>query len=217
MMNYKANQTLIASSTLSTTLTSAATPMEAFSRIGLQVDWDNLFASATAVKASGVLTAGAGELLITASTAGVAGNSISVALTAGATAGAEVVTVVGNAISVQIETTVSTAAQVKAALEASVDAAALVTVAINTAGSMTAPDTVTLASGTQGTINASIKVYVSNTGVRWDLATTAISVATTTGIECIGIEDVIFALMKVEVEAGGVTSGTVAVSATFRE
>jgi hypothetical protein len=191
--------------------------MEAFSRIGLQVDWDNLFASATAVKASGSLTASTGELLITAVTAGVAGNSISVAFTAGATAGAEVVTVVGSAISVQIETGVSTATQIKAALDASVAAAALVLATITTPGAMTAPDSVTLASGTQGTIDASIKVYVSNTGVKWDLATTAISVATTTGVECIGIEDVIFALMKVEVEAGGVTSGTVAVSATFRE
>ncbi len=66
-------------------------------------------------------------LTITAVTMGSAGNSITIAFTAGATAGAEVVTVTGNAISVQIETGVSTVTQVRTALNASTAAAALVT------------------------------------------------------------------------------------------
>ncbi len=50
---------------------------------------------------------------------GTTGNAITIAYTAGATAGAEVVTVVGSAISVQIATGVSTAQQVVAAINAS--------------------------------------------------------------------------------------------------
>lgn len=75
------------------------------------------------------------DLTYTADTAGAAGNSITIAYTGGATAGAEVVTVVGSAISVQIETGVSTATQVKTAVDASGAAAALVNVTISgTAG-----------------------------------------------------------------------------------
>jgi len=66
---------------------------------------------------------------------GINGNLISVIYTAGATAGAEVVTVVGNAISVQIEDGVSTATEVKDAVDAFGAAAALVDVTISgTAG-----------------------------------------------------------------------------------
>lgn len=68
-------------------------------------------------------------------TFGNTGTSISVAYTAGGTAGAEVVTVTGNAISVQIQSAVSTATQVLAALQASAAAMALVYVEITgTAG-----------------------------------------------------------------------------------
>lgn len=62
------------------------------------------------------------------------GNLITIAYTAGGTAGAEVVTVVGQAISVQIESGVSTATQVKAAIDGFPAAAALVTVAISGVG-----------------------------------------------------------------------------------
>lgn len=55
------------------------------------------------------------------------GNLITLAYTGGATAGAEVVTVVGNAISVQIESGVSTITQVRTAINAAPAAAALVT------------------------------------------------------------------------------------------
>jgi hypothetical protein len=68
-------------------------------------------------------------------TSGKNGNLISIVYIGGATAGAEVVTVVGNAITVQIETNISTATEVKTAVDANLAAAALVTVAISgTAG-----------------------------------------------------------------------------------
>lgn len=61
---------------------------------------------------------------------GTGGNAITIAYTTGAVAGAEVVTVVGNAISIQIASGVSTATQIKTAVDASAPAAALVTTAI---------------------------------------------------------------------------------------
>lgn len=75
------------------------------------------------------------------------GNLITVAYTAGGTAGAEVVTVVGNAISAQIESGVSTITQVRTAVNASVAAAALVT-ATGTSG--TAVTTATASALTGG-------------------------------------------------------------------
>lgn len=74
------------------------------------------------------------DLTYTADLRGVAGNSISIAYTAGAVAGSEVVTVVGSAISVQISTGVSTATQVKTAVDASVAASALISVAVTGTG-----------------------------------------------------------------------------------
>lgn len=74
------------------------------------------------------------DLTYTAKVPGVAGNSITIEYTDGATAGAEVVAVVGNAISVQIQTTVSTADQVKAAVDASAPAMVLVGVAVTGTG-----------------------------------------------------------------------------------
>lgn len=75
------------------------------------------------------------DLTYTADVRGTAGNSITIAYTAGGTAGAEVVTVVGTAISVQIETAVSTATQIKTAVDASVAASALISVAVSGTGS----------------------------------------------------------------------------------
>lgn len=81
---------------------------------------------------------------------GSAGNSITVAYTGGATAGAEVVTVVGSAISVQIENGVSTITQVRTAVNASAAAAALV-VATGTSATVVATATATsLAGGVSG-------------------------------------------------------------------
>lgn len=66
---------------------------------------------------------------------GAEGNDITIAYTAGGTAGEEVVTVAGTAISVEIEDGVSTATEVLAAVEASAEAMALVGAAITgTAG-----------------------------------------------------------------------------------
>lgn len=74
------------------------------------------------------------DLTYTADVAGSNGNLITIAYVGGGTAGAEVVTVVGNAIQVQIETGVSTATQVKAAVDGFPAAAALVNVAITGVG-----------------------------------------------------------------------------------
>lgn len=70
----------------------------------------------------------------TADVMGAAGNSITIAIVAGGTAGAEVVTVSGNAISVQIESGVSTRTQVETALNASVAASALISVSVASGG-----------------------------------------------------------------------------------
>lgn len=74
------------------------------------------------------------DLTFTAVAAGQAGNNISIDYTTGALAGAEVVSVVGSAISVQIEDGVSTATQIKTALDAFPAAAALISTAITGVG-----------------------------------------------------------------------------------
>lgn len=75
------------------------------------------------------------DITYTAVSLGTAGTVVTVAYTAGGTAGAEVVTVVGSAISIKIESGVSTATQVKAAFDASAAAIALASAAITgTAG-----------------------------------------------------------------------------------
>jgi len=66
---------------------------------------------------------------------GISGNEITVAYTTGATAGAEVVTVTGPALSVQIEDSVSTADQVKAAICADAAAIKLINVSVSGTGS----------------------------------------------------------------------------------
>jgi len=89
------------------------------------------------------------DITYTAVNYGTSGNSITITYTAGATAGAEVVTVSGNDISIQIETGVSTATQVKAAFDLSAAAVALASAAITgTAGTaQVAATVVSLATG----------------------------------------------------------------------
>lgn len=89
----------------------------------------------------------------TADAKGAAGNSITIAITVGGTAGAEVVTVVGNAISVQIEAGVSTRTQVKTALDSSVPAAALIGVSVTSGATAvsSALAATALAGGSDGT------------------------------------------------------------------
>jgi hypothetical protein len=83
------------------------------------------------------VTGSAGVIVLNAKYAGVAGNSITFAMTTGAVAGSEVVTVVGTEIEVQIASGTSTAAQIKTAIDASVAAMALIApVTISTAGVM---------------------------------------------------------------------------------
>jgi hypothetical protein len=83
-----------------------------------------------AVKASIVIQ----DLTFTADVAGNAGNSISVVFTSGGTAGSEGVTVASNKITVQIQVGVSTATQIKAAIDGNVGAAAKVDTTISGTG-----------------------------------------------------------------------------------
>lgn len=92
-------------------------------------------------------------LTLTAVTMGSAGNSITIAFTPGATAGAEVVTVSGNAISVQIQTGVSTVTQVRTALNASITAAALVTTTGTNASTVATASALNLATGADTQFN----------------------------------------------------------------
>lgn len=101
------------------------------------------------------------DLTYTALAFGVLGNAVTIAYTTGGTAGAEVVTVVGNAVSVKIQSGVSTATQVRAAVVASAPAALLMSVAVTGTGAtaQTAPVAVThLAGGLDNTIPEGTKV-----------------------------------------------------------
>jgi hypothetical protein len=101
-----------------------------------------------------------------AQTMGSAGNSITIALVAGGTAGAEVVTVTGSAISVQIESGVSTRTQVKTAIDGSAAAAALVSVSVASGGTAaTLLAATALATGADTSFTAVAKGFsVSQTG-----------------------------------------------------
>lgn len=85
----------------------------------------------SAVKASAVIQ----DLTFLADTAGAAGNAITISYVTGGVAGAEVVNVSGSDIEVEIEEGVSTATEIKAAIDGDAGAAALVDVSISgTAG-----------------------------------------------------------------------------------
>ncbi len=71
------------------------------------------------------------DLTFEADVVGSNGDSITIEYTAGGTAGSEVVTVLGSAISVQIDSGVSTATQVKAAIDGNVQSALLVNTTIS--------------------------------------------------------------------------------------
>lgn len=89
-------------------------------------------------------------LTLTAVAFGTSGNSISIAFTPGATAGAEVVTVTGNAISVQIETGVSTVTQVRTAMQAAAACTALVTTTGTSASAVVTASALLLTGGIDG-------------------------------------------------------------------
>lgn len=84
-----------------------------------------------AVKATRIIQ----DLTFTADAFGTGGNAISLTYVADGTAGSETVGVVGNAITVHMESGVSTATQIKAAVDASGPAAALVDTTISGTGS----------------------------------------------------------------------------------
>lgn len=100
---------------------------------------------------------------LTAVLFGTSGNSITYAITGGAVAGAEVVTVVGNAISIQIESGVSSVTQVRTALNASVAAAALILATGTNAATVAAPLAATpLAGGINGVASNTFGSLVSS-------------------------------------------------------
>lgn len=98
-------------------------------RVPIRLKDDNVFASLEQ-----------GDLTFTAKARGTAGNSVTVALVDGGTAGAETVEVVGSDIVVNMDDGVSTAQQIVDALEASEDAMALIGVAIAEGEEDTAQD-----------------------------------------------------------------------------
>lgn len=104
-----------------------------------------------------------GDILLTAVSTGSGGQGITYRYTTGATAGAEVVSVVGNAISVQIADGVSTATQIVTALAASAPASALVTA---TALIGTFPQSVSSASAATP-LTPAITTPLSRIGIVW--------------------------------------------------
>jgi len=112
------------------------------------------------------------DLTYTAVAADSAGESVTIAYTAGATAGSEVVTVTGSAVSIQIESGVSTATQVKTKYDLSAAAVALATCAISgTAGdAQTAPVTATplaIPAINSGANIQGIGYYLQEDGDKW--------------------------------------------------
>lgn len=100
------------------------------SAVGISVSMDNVTVTAGAPSVLVIQ-----DLTITASIDGTAGNSVTFAYTGGGTAGAEVVSGTFPAFSVQIQSGVSTATQVKAALDGYGPLATLITTVISGVGS----------------------------------------------------------------------------------
>ncbi len=134
------------------------------------------------------------DLTYLADLRGTAGNLITIAYTAGGTAGAEVVTVVGSAISVSIDVTAitgSSATQVKAAVDASVPASALISVSITGSGAtvQAAAAATPLAGGVASEVDTStelvsIPAHGFVTGVKVRLTTTGtLPAGVTTGVD----------------------------------
>jgi hypothetical protein len=130
---------------------------------------------------------------MTAAAFGAAGNSITLAFTAGGTAGAEVVTVVGNAISVQIESGVSSITQVVTALQGSAASQALALATGAGAGAVSAAAALPLAGGVDG---------VSATNIRGVASVTQTAVGEVT----IVLDDSWNALMSLEFQVQAATA-----------
>ncbi len=133
------------------------------------------------------------DITYTASTRGTAGNSITIAYTAGGTAGAEVVTVTGTAISVSIDVTPitgSTATQVKAAIDASGPAGIVIATITGTAGNVQAAAAAApLATGVNSNVNTvadtiTIAANTYTTGLKVRLTSTGtLPAGVTTGVD----------------------------------
>jgi hypothetical protein len=177
------------------------------------------FAGGTpAVKASLTI----GGVVLTAVTAGTAGNSITLQYTTGATAGSEVVTVVSNAISVQIAdaavanpsglggygTLSSNAEQVVAAINASMAASALVVAtALNTSPVFAAPAAspvnltggLAAAAATTGAVNG-VTVVANATGSAANGLTITYTTGATAGSEVVTLDA--FNNVTVQIQSG---------------
>lgn len=115
------------------------------------------------------------DITYTADTAGTAGNSITIDYNTGGTAGSEVVSVVSNAISIQIQDGVSTAAQIKTAIDAYPAAAALVNLVVD--------------SGDTGDVQAVFGSAVSLTGGAAAVMGAGINVGTYEGVVGVSTQD----------------------------
>lgn len=154
------------------------------------------------------------DLTYTADLRGTAGNSITIAYTGGGTAGAEVVTVLANAISVQIQSGVSTGTQVKTAVDASVAASALISVAITGTGSnaQVTAAAAPLATGAASAVDVSantvaITAHGLTTGLKGQLTTTGtLPAGVTTGVDyfiiSVDANTIAFASSLVNAQAG---------------
>ena len=152
----------------------------------VDLDWTaSAFAAktwASGVKAGLVIDqtgGGGGKLTLAADLQGVEGNYIQLSLTAGGTAGSEVVSRTGAGtlaspyvIDVSIQSGVSTAAQVKTKLDASALSSGLIDTTVTTAGAMSAAVAAALTGGTasglsltNGNITISSHGYVTGTKV----------------------------------------------------
>lgn len=176
----------------------------------LTVDTPGAKTFASGVAASLVLQ----DLTYTAVLRGTAGNSITVAYTAGGTAGAEVVTVTGNAISVQIQDGVSTATQVRTAINASAAAIALISCTVSGTGSnaQTAAAAAPLASGANSAVDTTadtvtISSHGYTTGLKGRLTSTGtLPAGVTTGVDyfiiAVDANTIAFATSLVNAQAG---------------
>ncbi len=151
------------------------------------------------------------DLTYTAIPFAAAGNAITIAYTTGGTAGAEVVTVVGNAISVKIQTTVSTANQIRTAVNASSAAIALVSVAVSGTGTntQTAPTGPTHLAGGLDSITPGTKVARIDPAIDLVIQTGTIAVASTSITNVASITGVVAGVL---VTGDGIPDGATVVS-----
>lgn len=187
-------ETTVTTTNAVTTATSGAIPVHRAGTFSAQVVIDVNTPAAKTFDSGVAALLVVQDLTYLADLRGTAGNSITIAYTAGGTAGAEVVTVVGSAISVSIDTTAvtgSSATQVKAAVDASAAASALISVSITGTGAtvQAAAPATHLATGTASEVDATansvaIPTHGLITGLKGQLTTTGtLPAGVTTGTD----------------------------------